>query len=254
MLEIGFEYYFFGSEDSIDIDVLVVHKKATGTETDKALIKDIKSLNPKASDWNINIIDIENGYITKSIPSKGSVDSVNNSLFRTYNLHNQKYSFPIKAAMARNFALAAVKCIRAILTSFKKTSYDSFYKEQIRNTLKFGDFNEWIHILKQIDFNMPFYDVHIKNLNSYKSLAFRIGQTISLSKGIEIYTKKELKASHPTLIPIINRETVVVGDILQTKVLELYAILCTLPIRILEKNVIEFEGVIVDIAKEQSIL
>jgi hypothetical protein len=38
---IGFNYYFFGSSDSLDIDIIIQHKDSTGKEEDTKIIYNI---------------------------------------------------------------------------------------------------------------------------------------------------------------------------------------------------------------------
>lgn len=116
MTDIGYKYSFFGSSDSTDIDVMIDHANATGEPTDKDLITSLKNKHPDIKEWNINIISIKDGFVVKSIPSKGSLDSVNNSLFYTYHLHAQQqlFAFPLADRVERILPLAVIKCVRAV--------------------------------------------------------------------------------------------------------------------------------------------
>src|SRR4051812_9301526 len=94
--DLGIEYYIYGSGDSLDTDVLIVHPDAKSDAQDRCLWCPIRDnfieQYPEIWSWGEpNMIWIDNGYVTQSIPSKGSPDAVNNSLFETYHLHEQKY-------------------------------------------------------------------------------------------------------------------------------------------------------------------
>lgn len=207
MVDIGYKYYRFGSKDSIDIDVLIEHEKASGEEKDKQLIDILKAQHPNIVDWNINIIAIEEGVVVKSIPSKGSPDAVNNSLFNTYYYHEQRFNFPLNQLVERDVKQAIEKCLTSIFTFYKGTKLNAFYKS-IPKEVKNGKANfvtrmEW---LQKIDFNNIPYVESVVKLNAYKSIAFHIGQTISLIDGVQIYTKQDLLIYHPELSSIIKRE------------------------------------------------
>ena len=202
------EYYFFGSEDSKDIDVLVKHPRALGIENDKTLIKELKDCHNEIAQWNINIIGIEDGVVTKSIPSKGNPDSVNNSLYETYALHQQMYMpLPIIHKVERNIPLAIEKCLTAIFTFYKRTDREDIYNSiprAVKNGTESWDVRK--EYLLNVDFSQTPYLNNERNVDSYKSIAFRIGQMISLFDGVEIYTKLSLKKHHPTLMDFIDRE------------------------------------------------
>ncbi|WP_303917917.1 hypothetical protein [Draconibacterium sediminis] len=220
MAEIDFDYYIFGSEDSIDTDVLIVHPDSKGLESDSQLIKQINETYPITRNWNINIIKIEDGVIINSIPSKGNPDSVNNSLFETYNLHEQKHPFPQIRKVKRNKDLAIEKCLVSIFTFYKRTIHHEFYKT-IPKEIKNGKANtkDRLSFLEKIDFNILPYNEDIKNKNAFKSLAFHVGQTISLLNGIEIYTKQKLITHHPDLAAIVSRTDIGERDVIKRKII-----------------------------------
>lgn len=205
--DIGYEYYRFGSKDSLDFDVLINHPNATGVESNNDIIETINFINPITKNWNINIIKIANGTVIYSIPSKGSPDGVNNSLYETYHLHQQKHGFPLSAKVKRNVDLAVERCIGSLLTFYKKTNHNDFYNEVPRTVLKpLGSLQSRVAILREYDFNMrkPFDDEK-ENIERFKKIAFHIAQTISLIAGVEIYTKQECVYYHPNLLKVIKR-------------------------------------------------
>jgi hypothetical protein len=219
---IGYNYYRFGSKDSKDIDILIDYPSATGEEKDSQLIKSIKEQHSLSSDWNINLVRIEDGIVTKSIPSKGSPDSVNNSLYETYHLHSQNFKFPLDRKVKRDLNEAIERCLNAIFIFYLGTSNHEI-SASIPKDVKNGKrpILERLELLKEIDFEKLSYDSLNENLNAYKSITFRVGQTISLIDGIEIYTKQDLVYYHPELTAIIKREEISSYSIINKKVNEL---------------------------------
>jgi hypothetical protein len=252
MVNIGLNYYFFGSADSQDIDVMVDHPEATGTPADKDLVTAIKAAYPEIGDWNINIIRIQDGIVTKSIPSKGSPDSVNNSLFHTYELHTQQqtYPFPLNKKVERNLPLATVKCVRAVLTLFKNAVDDRVYKEKVRPVLRSGNWEERIDLLSELVYFQPFCADEKDSINLFKSIAFYLGQTIALFDGTEIYDKTALKTHFPELAPVINREPSVVGDLLHEKLILLQSLIRNAGITQKAKHVIQCGDETIDFKNE----
>lgn len=220
-MDIDMKYYRFGSNNSLDEDYLVDHPNATGTENDTQLITQLKLQFPEMLNWHINIIKIIDGKIVHSIPSKGSPDSVHNSLLSTYNLHEQSFACPIFKAVERDITKAINKCILHILTFYKKTDKE-FYKKIARVALKSQSLDEQIKVLGIIDFDkLTLSKNETEKLDSLKKISFRIAQTISLINNIEIYTKNDLIEKYPELTDIINRKPLNSYNILNIKIKEL---------------------------------
>jgi hypothetical protein len=222
MPAIDYHYYRFGSADSRDIDVLIDHPEATGTENDKQLIKKLVDKYPEITAWNMNIIRIDRGVVVASVPSKGSPDAVNNSLFDTYKLHEQLHSFPLNRKLPRHTLLAVVKCVKNVLFAYKGTPNDSYYRNFCRPALVRGTFAEQVELLLQLNFNSLFSQHENEHRNQVKSLLFRIGQTLALLNGIEIYTKSHLKSIFPDLAPMIDRQEGCATPIFAKYIMQLY--------------------------------
>jgi hypothetical protein len=252
MIDIGYKYYFFGSSDSTDIDVMIDHANATGEPADKDLISALRDNYSEIKDWNINIISIKDGFVVKSIPSKGSPDSINNSLYYTYQLHAQQQVFPFSLAdrVDRILPLAVVKCVRAALTLFKNSADEGFYKEKVRPILRSGNWQDRVELLSELTYTQPFCDNEKDSINLFKSVAFYIGQTISLFSGIEIYTKSDLKLNHPELSPIIDREPILVAGLLHDKLNVLQSLIRTAHIEQPKKHILKWDNVVIDFKDE----
>lgn len=245
-----YKYYYFGSANSTDRDVIVDHPDATGTEGDTHLIKELKAKFPICSNWDINIVKIKEGYIIKSIPSKGNVDSVNNSLFQTYHLHEQEYSQPLKGNIERHKLLAVVRCIRAILLSVKKTSQ---YKATIRHIMK-GDFQGRIDALSSITFCESTFPTLPDSYNEFKRIAFRIGQTLSLMNGTEIYTKADFIANYPDLANIINRTGLPEPGQMEALILKIQNLAETMGIEQIGKDMIKWNTLRANYQSEEDVV
>ncbi|KIO74687.1 hypothetical protein TH53_24985 [Pedobacter lusitanus] len=244
------KYYYFGSADSLDTDVLVHHPEATGTDSDSSLVDELRSKFPMCIKWDINIVKIDGGYVTKSIPSKGNVDSVNNSLYQTYHLHVQDHEQPIIGNLPRQKLLAVVRCIRAILLSVKKTSQ---YKLHIRPALK-ADFIDRLDALLKVSYDQPPFSKEEDNLDEYKRVAFRIGQTLSLLDGIEIYTKEDFIRYHPDLAAIINRASMPILGQMEAKIAELYHVIQRMGIVQMDKDIVQWNQFKANFKTEDDIL
>lgn len=83
------------------------------------------------------------------------------------------------------------------------------------------DLEKRLCYLDKLDFSVLPFDDEDKNKKRYKSLVFRIGQTISLINKIEIYTKHELINHHPDLNDLINRKSLKNLQVVNEKISEL---------------------------------
>lgn len=199
-------YYHFGSADSLDTDVLV-EVPAIGSKQDAYdRIRALRGASPEG--WNINLIVVSEGRVTATVSSNGTADGLNNALFYTYDNHlaRQKFPNPIDAPVPRNLALATYRALRCMLTYCTRTPYRSLIKACLKGM---HPFEKKPQALSQIDFASleSFGNKYSQDTEIWKSLAFYLGQTLSLLRdGEEIYTKSGLLTHHPTLAPFVRRE------------------------------------------------
>ncbi|MEG1592234.1 hypothetical protein [Chryseobacterium sp.] len=247
MIDIGFSYYFFGSDDSLDVDVMIDHPAASSLESDSQIIKILKEDFPEIDAWNINIIRIDEGQVIHSIPNKGSADSANNSLFLTYKNHSQAYEFPLKKMVERVIPISCVRCVIATLMWFKGNNLNDQYLQNIRPAILSGNWSEYLKQFLALDFSKVFtYDDTI-NKNILKSLAFNIGQNIALIQGEEFYTKKSLTIRFPELFPLLYRKECNPSPILGQKIQELYSLLIRENVKQIEPRKILWRGIVIDL-------
>jgi len=204
----SFEFQIFGSVSSKDIDVMVfvdniIDNPYYALEECKIYNKQIANFLNTDKEINSNLAIVENGIIKKAL--KGTEDEVNNSLFRTYYLHEQPFSNKVKALITRDIDLKILRTVRVLLSLLSRTEYRSIVKIALQNdflyrykTLYDCDISIF-NVNKPLNKNVSFEDF-------IKVYAFQIGQTMGLIDGFELYTKEEISQVYPDLKPYINRD------------------------------------------------
>lgn len=201
-------FFIFGSKSSLDYDVLLIVDELKTIDENHKLIKEWNEklemqfveagLPFKKVNCNLGII--ENGQIISVF--KGTYDEVNNSVFYTYNRHNQFHPLMITTPFNRtgdNYFkhLKLKRCYRFLLSFYSRVPE---LREEIKNALR-GDFVKRYEVLSTIDFMKytEFPKKKEKKEDIYKVIAFQLAQTISLFEGIEIYSKEGAIAHYPQL-------------------------------------------------------
>ena len=235
MLDLGFPYYFFGSPNSVDIDVMIDHPHPSKTS-----LEEIEAAHPATKKWNISLIRIENGLVVETMPKKGTPDAVHNSLYHTYGHHRDKqvYKLPLIAPVQRHLLLAIEGCIKNLLTIVEASNLKGFYKANFRSAMRAGIWMDRLELLPKIPYDQPYFDDPDRCLGVYKSLAFDVGQTLSLINGREIYTKDELVTAHPVLNDVIFRRHCDLQQTLRPKILELYNHVKEMDIQQIESHIV----------------
>ena len=204
------EFQIFGSETSIDYDVLVfVDSISQSKEKSKELCHkfDNEIYNFLISNGyedkkvNTNLGVLKNGEIVQVF--KGTADEVNNSLFKTYDNFKQPFPKRVKRLVKRNDDLKVLRCIRSILQLFSRT----VFRNEVKSALK-SNLSNQISVLDSIDFSndIDFNKNNLEKSDVYKNVAFQIGQTLSLIKGDELYTKSEIANAYPLLKSFLERD------------------------------------------------
>lgn len=186
-------HYVHGSSNSTDIDIIYVFDYLPSTV-------ECKKFCDGKGNKNGNIIVINDGIVIASY--KGTIDEVNNSLFRTYPLHKQEFPLLITRTVERDIILKDIRVIRKILSTFTRTQYRTEVKKALR-----GSWQDKLNLLKNLDY----YSIDLDNLEKsskidlLKSFAFQIGQALALHNGVELYTKNEIREYFPDLENYIQR-------------------------------------------------
>ncbi len=218
-----YKYYRYGSDDSQDVDILISIPKEDMPIIQEDRKRFVKKLTTdyNLEYWNSNLIVIENGIVVDTIYPKTWIDSINNSLFYTYHLHEQKYPLPIIKNVQRNKLLAIFKTVRTVLSMLTRTEYRSIVKIALNSKI----FNDKIKILSSIDFTRieNFKQTNMKDEDIWKVIAFYISQNIALvNDNIEIYTKKDMLNYSENLYPFLYRKEITIdlkyhlNDIIKT--------------------------------------
>lgn len=206
-----YNYNVFGSDDSQDYDIMIFVDKIPSTQESKEMCLKIESelqvIFPNKK-TNVNLAVIENGIIVDVF--KGTSDECNNSIFRTYNLHNQSCPLLIDREVPRDLNLKLARSLRAILSFLSRTSYSN----EVKKALK-GNALDKINVLEKICLSS------LTNLNKNnhniiefrKQVAFQMGQCRLLMNEIEVYTKKGICIHYPCLEPYLYREIVDADDL-----------------------------------------
>jgi len=140
---------------------------------------------------------------------KGTYDEVNNSVYKTYNRHQQFFTLNIKAPYDRTNSdffkhLKLKRCYRFLLSFYSRVPE---LREDIKLALK-GDFIKRHEVLSKIRFSThkEFPKKKEKVIDIYKVIAFQLAQTICLFNGVEIFSKEGALSFYPQLANPIWRQ------------------------------------------------
>ncbi|MEL6562578.1 MAG: hypothetical protein AAFQ94_30695, partial [Bacteroidota bacterium] len=140
-------------------------------------------------------------------------------LFQTYHLHQQYFDLQITQLLPRNLELKLIRTLRKTLSYYSRTKLRPHIKQALRT-----GFSEQLKVLKTMDLSiLKTEDTDISDI--WKSIVFSQGQSIALAKGVELYTKNELKAYFPEVRPILERAKGSHGSIVQ-KITEQFIVVC----------------------------
>lgn len=204
------KFNIYGSENSRDIDIMVVVEKIGNVEEAKKTIESYSAILTPLFDkpLDVHLITVENGVVIDC--SHGSIDEINNSLYDTYNLHNQSCEAVITRKVDRNVILKYTRAIRSILTFYSRVpELRPIIKPALKGTLK-----NRIDALKHIDVNIYSPLGRNKEIDDiYKVIAFQISQALGLFESKEIYTKTDAYALYPELKPYLCRDYTSLNDL-----------------------------------------
>jgi hypothetical protein len=198
-------YNIFGSASSQDLDVMVFIDRSELSETIKERAELCEQFNQELSKVydkkvNANIAVMDSGIV--DFVHKGTSDEVNNSIFDTYDLHEQVHPLVITRKVRRDIDLKLMRAARIILSFLSRTEHRSCIKQALKT-----DFVQKIITLQQIDYT-KLLDFGSKNTameDAYKVIAFQYGQVLGLMKGHEHYTKESISGAFPDLKPFLMR-------------------------------------------------
>lgn len=184
----AFTYQLFGSSTSQDYDIIVLVDEIKSIQDNKKTCHFFEQqLQSTYHDkpLNINIAKVENSIITACF--KGLPDELNNSLFLTYDYHEQVFSNHIQKLVQRNVEAKILRAIRVIVSHLSRTSYRLAIKHALKSDLK-----TQLDVLASIDFQKNITFKKGNPVDIYKSIAFQTGQTLALIHQVECFSKKEI--------------------------------------------------------------
>jgi len=200
------KYYLFGSENSLDYDILV-EVDSIPTDIDKAH-NICKSFNEQLSliypdkEINCNLITVNNNKIINCF--KGTTEELNNCLYYTYDLHKQVFPNPILEPVERDVNEKILRVARFIITFYSRTELRKEIKSALRGNLLLK-----LEVLKKINFvkMTEFTDKKEKKEDIKKTIAFQFGQIFSLIDEYESdsYTKNGIIKNYSDLENFLNR-------------------------------------------------
>src|SRR5690554_4809313 len=208
-----YKFYFFGSENSVDIDVMV--NLADDYSNNKIeQVKENREQYGLKPEWDLSFIKIEDGIVTKSSPVQ-YIASVNNCLFSTFKNHNQKYPIPIVRTLPLCLKKSVYRYENIYYTLIKKYLNEDInspiYALQKKRKNSTQEVNNFISLTKQIN------DLYIEllpslfnclNVDELKRLSYYIVQlNYFLKNKTEFYTKNEYLKKYPEISSLIKRES-----------------------------------------------
>jgi hypothetical protein len=191
--------FVHGSKDSTDIDRLYLFP-GTSLPSHKQCVEFVHSSGTE--DRNMFVIgtedDQDTGYVKECF--KGSADELNNAFFTTYHLHEQTFPLPIRAKINRCVPLKCCNTLLSLLVKVRRSSV----RDAVVKALRGYDFDSRRACLKSIN-----YETLAGQLNpdDIKFCAFRLGQTLGLVQGKELFTKQEISEYYPDLRALLYRES-----------------------------------------------
>lgn len=220
--------YFYGSNDSSDIDCFVAVSRIPSSE-DLQYLKEFRTgiiegvRRSTARLKGCSVTDVSNVDVDLSFihinEEQGVIDwceydnlaEANNCLYHTFDHHRYNtrsyHSNPVKKTLTQNVSLKLVKNIRTLLTCLSRTQH----RDVVKHLLKEGTFFERIefvsdlinsNLLQEIKtFNKNLSDVEIA-----KDLAFSFIQLHALIQGFEVFTKRDACLNYPDLAKYIFRQ------------------------------------------------
>jgi len=134
-------FQIFGSESSLDLDVIIFVTTLTKiyeasqvckTFTDQ-IQKEFENTEKKV---NVNLAVLDTDYHRLCEVYKGTVDELNNSLYQTNRLHPQFYPNQIECLMVRDIKLKKRRVARKVLELLTRTQFRIPVKNALRSDFK----------------------------------------------------------------------------------------------------------------------
>jgi predicted nucleotidyltransferase len=213
------QYTIFGSDDSSDVDVMFYLSEMPELQICRQIATEAESLIISDKEIDVNLCVVKDGLVVDCM--KGTIDEVNNMIYYTNKLHEQKYESPITKLHARDIEKKTARALRGILSFISRSQYRDIVKPALR-----GSASDKIEALRQIKLE-TITDLGKDKLviqDFYKLFVFQLGQAIPLIKdNVELYTKKDIANEFPMFEPYLYRmlDTFPIIDVYKTYFLDI---------------------------------
>ncbi len=184
----SYPYQIFGSGNSLDLDVcFFVETLSSINDNHKTVEQLIEAEAFKTlKTVNANLAIVKEGIIVDCF--KGIPDELNNALYKTYQLHEQKHERKIQQLVVRDLELRIERCARSLVSYFTRTTLRQDAKAALKGTLL-----DKLLFLEQVELSaFKTFGKHGSVIEIYKSIAFQLGITLALFQDVELYTKTDI--------------------------------------------------------------
>jgi len=215
-------FQIFGSQSSEDYDVMIfVDKIPTVVEDAKKLCHKYNEIlymkfvdaGMKIKKLNSNIAVVKDGIIVDI--HKGTCDECTNSLFLTYDFHQQFYPNHITRMVERDIDMKIMRSARSILMILSRSKHRAEVKLALRS-----NFIQKLKALENIDYStLTEEDIKdsVEFKDGLKQICFQITQSIGLMEGVELYTKEDISNRYPSLSDMLYRVSIDMNEIERCK-------------------------------------
>lgn len=214
----GCVFNVFGSDDSIDKDIMVaVNNKISGLQPkelsrirDLYVIKISELLGISANLIDINLVEVKYNVIVWQ--DHGTQWETNNALFFTYSLHEQIHPCFISSYLVPTNSDINKKLHRAVRIILSMYSRSVQYKNVVKHGLQAQiTLRDRMNIIFSIDNTKntwaEIYNNEMKKATSIKRACYQTLQALCCLNGLGLYTKSELAKIKPEIRCFLYRET-----------------------------------------------
>jgi hypothetical protein len=191
-----YPYIQHGSENSLDDDVVYIFPGHS--LPDKQVCLEFCNYH-KNENRNVFTLDTNTRVVRECL--KGLPDELNNSLRRTFTLHEQVMEHnPIEQNVERVIVLKVVRAVRSVLSRITRTQLRVNVKKALQSNL----LTSYLMMMNQFSFNQV---SEVMDIEACKAMAFQLSQTFALIHNYnEIWTKNEVSQFDSQLEIFMKRD------------------------------------------------
>lgn len=200
-------YNIFGSEDSLDYDIMVYVEDIPSIVMCKKWCKEYEEELSKIytdKPIDVNLAVVKDNMIVDVY--KGFPAECNDMIYWTYKRHEQTYACMVSEVVGLTdeyIHTKVARTVRILISSLSRT----VHRPMIKKALK-GTFMDQLCILSMISLDSVNI-LHNKHSNEEvrKHLAFHVGQCIGVLDGMQLFSKSSIGDHYHLLKPYLERET-----------------------------------------------